>query len=135
MKFLTAFTFALMGCVKPNPPSISQSQLAGTWDVEARVDGTEGVATKYVLTISDSVGWRIQFADGSVIRPQVLSIAGDSIVTRSGPYASTLRPGVSVVTEGVFRLRDGKMIGRSTARYNVSTADSVRRIHSIGTRR
>lgn len=134
MKKIAALSVLLLGCVRAAAPSISQSQLAGIWDVEARVNGSDAVATRYVLTINDS-GWRIQFADGSVINPEILSIAGDSIVTRSGPYPSTLRPGVSVITEGVFRLRDGKMIGQSVARYSVNTSDSVRRISTVGTRR
>lgn len=134
MKKAVALALVLVGCASANTSAISQAKLAGTWDVEARVEGSEAVAARYVLTIAQS-GWRIQFADGSIIHPQILSIAGDTVVTRSGPYPSTLRSGVSVVTEGVFRLRDGKMIGRSIARYNVSTADSVRRINSIGIRR
>ncbi len=134
MQRLVALALILSGCARAHAPSISQAKLAGTWDVEARVEGSVSVPTKYVLTISDA-GWRIQFADGSVIRPQVLAIAGDSLVTRAGPYASTLRPGVFVVTEGVFRLKDGKLIGRSIARYNVTSADSVRRVNSIGIRR
>lgn len=134
MKKAAALALVLIGCAGANMHSISQSQWAGTWDVEASVVGSEGVAAKYVLTIADS-GWHIRFADGSEIRPRVLTIDGDSVMTQSGPYPSTLRTGVSVVTEGVFRLKNGKMIGRSVARYSASTADSVRRINSVGVRR
>ncbi len=136
MRTLVAVAFALTGCVSSNP-RVSLADFAGTWDVEARLEGSDSVATRYVLTaMNDTIGWTIRFPGvAEQLHPRVLSVAGDSVVTRTGPYASTLRHGVFVVTEGVFRLKDGKMIGRSTAHYNVNTSDSVRRINTVGTRR
>lgn len=136
MRTLVAVAFALTACASVKP-LVSLADFAGTWDVEARLEGSDSVATRYVLTaVNDTVGWTIQFPGGAEpLHPRVLSVAGDSVVTRTGPYASTLRQGVLVVTEGVFRLQNGRMIGRSIAHYNVNTSDSVRRINTVGTRR
>jgi hypothetical protein len=134
-KLFVVASFALIGCATMNR-RIALQDVVGVWDVEARVDGSDAIATRYVLTIDTENQWTIQFpGDTPPLHPKVLSVAGDSIVTRAGPYASTLRQGVLVVTDGVFRLKDGKMIGRSVAHYNVTTSDSVRRINTTGTRR
>ncbi len=136
MKRLALVAVLLTGCVRAATPSISLADVAGVWDVTARVEGSDSVTTRYVLTApGNSAGWKIQFPGPAPLYPRILSVAGDSIVTRTGPYASTLRPGVFVVTEGVFRLVNGKLIGRSVAHYNASTSDSVRRILTEGTRR
>jgi hypothetical protein len=41
---------------------------------------------------------------------------------------------VQVSTDGALRLRDGKLVGMTTAHYSVKTADSVRKIKTEGTR-
>lgn len=137
MKRLALVGLLVSGCARPSVPSISLADVAGVWDVAAKLEGSDTVTTRYVLTATaDTGGWKIEFpAPAKPLYPRILSVVGDSIVTRTGPYPSTLRPGVFVVTEGVFRLQNGKLIGRSIAHYTVSTPDSVRRINTEGIRR
>jgi hypothetical protein len=61
-------------------------------------------------------------------------VDGDSIVSESGPFESVLRKGVQVNTRVVSRLQDGKLVGRTTARYQVSGADTVAHLNFEGTR-
>jgi hypothetical protein len=52
----------------------------------------------------------------------------------AGPYPSVRRKGVTVSTNAVSRLQGGNLVGRSTAHYQVKTADSVLTLNSVGTR-
>lgn len=120
---------------EPAVKPISLADVAGEWDVTARNEAGDSVLTKYVLT-ADTTGWGIKFPDRKEpVAARVVAVAGDSIVTVSGPYASVLRKGVQVTTDGVWRLKDGKLVGRSVAHYNVKTADSVRVIVTEGTKK
>lgn len=137
MKRFALLAFLLTGCgaSRAETETIRNEDLVGTWQVEARLDGKDSVVTRYVLTVDDAHRWELHFPGVDVpVRPQVTISTGDSIITRTAPYPSTLRPGVMVRTEGVFRLVDGKLIGRSTARYSGNGPDSVRRVNTIGVR-
>ena len=68
------------------------------------------------------------------VATRVVLVSGDSIVTENGPYESVLRKGVQVRTRSVMRLRDGKLIGNTVARYTTSGADSVLRLRTEATR-
>jgi hypothetical protein len=65
---------------------------------------------------------------------RVLEVAGDSIVTESGPYESILRPGVQVSTHAVYRIEGDRLVSTTVARYQTSGADSVAIVHGEGTR-
>jgi len=83
-------------------------------------------------TATDS-GWTIMRAKlkAQPVRP---TVGGDSLITDGGPYPSALRKGVQVTTHTVWRLQGGKLIGTTVAHYSVKTADSVRTLHTEGTR-
>jgi hypothetical protein len=55
-------------------------------------------------------------------------------VSEAGPFESVLRKGVQVNTQVVSRLQGGKLVGVTTARYDVKGADSVTRLNFEGTR-
>lgn len=136
MRRLPGILLLLIGCSSDTPKSVALSDVAGTWDVTATTEAGDTLHLTYIVTAGQDSNWKVVFpAPAKPISPRIVSVAGDSIVTQAGPYPSTLHKGVMVITNGVFRLVDGKLIGHSVAHYNVSTPDSVRRIFSEGIRR
>jgi hypothetical protein len=143
---------ALVGCSKPAdkpadtamedtprgeeaaPAAVSLADMAGTWHVSSKVEGSDKVVT-YDLVITDGKdGWMLKFPNRDPIPVRVLSVEGDSVVSEAGPFESVLRPGTQVRTSVVTRLRDGKLVGTNTARYEVSGPDTVAILHFEGSR-
>jgi len=102
----------------------------GTRDGEA--DGT--VVESELTATADTSGWTVTFPNQKPIPVRVIAVAGDSIVTKAGPYESVLRKGVQVTSRAVRRLQDGKLVGTSVSRYATSGPDSVARYRMEGTR-
>jgi hypothetical protein len=118
----------------PAAGTISLADVAGTWNVRGMPEGSDSAFTYQLIADADST-WGIKFTDRpDTVRVQVLTVAGDSIVTQAGPYPSTLRRGVQVTTRSVFRLQGGQLIGATVARYTTTGPDSVLNIRSEGTR-
>jgi hypothetical protein len=118
----------------PAPTPISLADVAGKWNVTVTNEAGDSTLTSYVLTATaDTAGWTITFPDRKPIPVHVMA-SGDSLIFDAGPYASVLRKGVQVTTHGVSRIKDGKLVGSSIARYNVKTADSVRTVKQEGTK-
>ena len=117
------------------PPGISLADVAGTWNVQVMPMNSDSVLLTYQLTATaDQNGWSIKFPDRPDPVPvQVVSVAGDSIVTHAGPYPSALRKGVTVTTDAVSRLQGGMMMGTSTAHYSAGP-DSVLQVRTHGTK-
>ncbi len=117
------------------PATISLADVAGTWKVRSTMEGNEGTAVSYdMVATADRSGWSIKFPDREPIPVRVVAVDGDSIVTESGPFESVLRKGVQVSTRVVSRLKDGKLVGTTTARYQVSGPDTLARLNFEGTR-
>ena len=117
------------------PATISLADVAGTWNVRSTVEGSEETVVTYDLVATgDRTGWSIKFPNREPIPLQVVAVEGDSVVTEAGPFESALRKGVQVRTHVVSRLQDGKLVGTTVARYDVTTADSVARLTFEGTR-
>jgi hypothetical protein len=116
-------------------PAISAADVAGKWNVEVMPENSDSVTLRYVMTASaDTAGWSIQFPDRTdPVKVQVLLIDGDSIVTRTGPFPSALRKGVTVTTESVSRMQGGEMTARHVAHYSQGP-DSVVVLRSRATR-
>ncbi|MBA3656327.1 MAG: hypothetical protein H0W69_03130, partial [Gemmatimonadaceae bacterium] len=71
MKRLALVAVLLTGCVRAATPSISLADVAGVWDVTARVEGSDSVTTRYVLTApGNSAGWKIQFPGAAPLYPR-----------------------------------------------------------------
>jgi hypothetical protein len=120
----------------PAPRPIALSDVAGRWDVKGMTEtGDSTLVTYTLLATGDTTGWTITFPNRRPVPVRIVSVAGDSITIAAGPYESTLRKGVQVRTTGAFRLQDGKIVGRTTARYATKRADSVLIVRSEGTRR
>ncbi len=141
----------LVGCSKPAdrpaedtmgeapaadaPAAISLADLAGTWSVRTMPEDGDSTLVTYRMVIgAEGAGWTINFPDRDPIPVRVLTVEGDSIMSESGPFESVLRKGVQVNTEQVTRLKDGKLVGKTLARYAVSGPDTLRRLRFEGTR-
>ena len=118
------------------PAGLALAEVAGRWNVRVMPETGDSTLLTYEMTATgDMNGWTIKFPDRTDPVPlRVTSVAGDSVVVEAGPYESALRKGVTVSTMSVLRLQGGMLVGRSTARYSVTTADSVRMLRTEGTR-
>lgn len=119
----------------PVPKPFALADLAGKWNVVSKPEsGTDTMSTKYVLTATaDTTGWTITFP-GRAAMPIHVQVSGDSVITTAGPYDSVRRKGLKVSTNGAFKLRDGKIVGRTTAHFKTTKADSVLTLMSEGTK-
>jgi hypothetical protein len=142
----------LMGCNKPAdrpadstdgeaptmeaaPATISLADVAGTWNVRSKVEGNESTVVTYdMVATADRSGWSINFPNREPIPVRIVAVEGDSIVSEAGPFESVLRKGVQVSTQVVSRLQDGKLVGTTVARYQVTGPDTVARLRFEGTR-
>jgi hypothetical protein len=116
-------------------PTISLSDVAGKWQMRAVPEsGTDTSATTYVLTASaDTSGWVMAFPSGVKV-PVHVTVSGDSLLEKTGTFASQRRKGLKVMTEGSLRLQNGKLVGTTIAHYAKAGADSVMRMRLEGTR-
>ena len=120
---------------EPAPATVSLADVAGTWKVHSTMEGNEKVTVDYDLVATgDRSGWTINFPRRAPIPVRVVAVEGDSIVTESGPFESVLRKGVQVNSRVVMRLQDGKLVGTTTARYQVSGPDTLATLKLEGTR-
>jgi hypothetical protein len=117
------------------PATVSLADMAGTWKVRSTVEGSENTVVTYDMVVTpDSSGWSITFPKREPIPVRVVAVEGDSVVTEAGPFESALRKGVQVSTRVVSRLQDGKLVGTTVARYQVTGPDTVARLRFEGTR-
>ena len=118
------------------PAANPMADMAGTWRVEVRPADKDTVVVSYTLWASgDTSQWKMKFDDRpDTMKVNIVGVAGDSVMTRFGPYSSALRPSVMVVTEAVNRLQNGMITGNVTAHYSVTTPDSVMHLRLSGTR-
>jgi hypothetical protein len=117
------------------PAPINLADVAGRWNVRAvPAMGSDTTPTNSVITAtSNTSGWTLTLPGRAPI-PLRVTVDGDSIMTEAGPYQSVRRKGVQVRTNAVMRLQGGTLVGTTTARYNVKTADSVLTLTTTGTR-
>jgi hypothetical protein len=111
----------------PAPAAINLADVAGKWDMRAVPTSGDTTSTNFVLTAT------IKYPGRAAV-PEAITVSGDSIITTAGPYPSFRRKGVTVTTNGVFRLQNGSLVGTNTAHYKVKTADSVLVLNTTGTR-
>jgi hypothetical protein len=118
----------------PAPDPINLADVAGKWDMHSVPTSGDTTSTNFVLTATGTTsGWSIKFPGRAAV-PETIAVSGDSIIMSAGPYPSFRRKGVTVTTNGVFRLQNGSIVGTNTAHYKVKTADSVLVLNTTGTR-
>jgi hypothetical protein len=111
----------------PAATPLTPADVAGTWTLravpESGSDTTTTVAT--VTATSDTTGWKEAYKNGLTV-PLHVSFSGDSIIiTDVAPHSSVRRKHAQVSTHSVFRKVGDKLVGETTAHYQVKTADSV----------
>jgi hypothetical protein len=116
------------------PAALSLADMAGTWNVKSRVEGSDTELTYDIVATADKSGWTLNFPKRDPIPLRIVAVEGDSVVYQAGPFESALRKGVQVNTDVVARLQDGKLVGTTTAHYDVKGADSVATLTFEGTR-
>jgi hypothetical protein len=114
--------------------SISLSDLAGKWQTRSTNESGAVVGEAVLLATADSSGWTLTFPKQKPIPVRVLAVAGDSIVTETGPYASTMRKGAQITTRAVNRLQNGKLVATLEVRSRLAGQDSVFHLRVEGTR-
>lgn len=112
---------------------LALADLAGTWDVRAISEAGDTVPYQLVATDSRQ-GWEMRAEGRDPIPLQVVAVEGDSVVTRTAPYASMLREDVMVTVTSVMRLSGSRLAGTWVARYETTGADSVLTGRAEGTR-
>ncbi len=113
---------------------ISLVDLDGDWSMRSVPSAGDTTAEVYVLHATGfTTGWTMTLADGQRIALDV-TLAGDSVVTRAGPYESVARKGISVTAEASLRLRGDSLVGRTRVRYGAGPSDSVLTLTTTGTR-
>jgi hypothetical protein len=120
----------------PAPPAaFSLADAAGKWQMRSVPEsGADTSATDFVLTATaDTTGWIMTFPSGLKV-PLHVTVSGDSLVEKTGVFASQRRKGVKVSTEGALRLQGGKLTGFTIAHYSKAGPDSVMRLHTEGTK-
>jgi hypothetical protein len=116
-------------------PAIALAHVAGKWQIRSVPEsGTDTSATTYVLTATADSTWTMTFPSGLKVPVHVMA-SGDSVIEKTGSFASQRRKGVKVtMTEGSFKLQNGKLVGTTTAHYAKPGPDSVLRMHAEGTK-
>ena len=141
----------LVGCGKPadkpadatvgEAPAMEEApaapllaDMAGTWNVKSKVEGSGKELSYDIVATADKSGWTLNFPNRDPIPLRIVAVEGDSVVYQAGPFESALRKGVQVNTDVVARLKDGKLVGKTTAHYEVKGPDSVATLTFEGTR-
>ncbi len=126
---------AKIGPAAAPPPGVTLADFAGKWQVGVTPEGGKDTTTvKFTLTAgADTSAWMIEFPSGLKVPLQV-SLSGDSVMMKSGEFASQRRKNVKVWNDGAVRLQSGKLVGEVTAHYSNAGADSVLKQHVDGTK-
>jgi hypothetical protein len=115
-------------------PTISLADVAGKWKMRSTDEGGGNPVEVEMVATADTSGWTLNSPKRKPIPIRVVAVAGDSIVTESGPYESFIRKGTQVTTRTVTRLQNGKLVGTIDARYATKSGDSVAHRITEGTR-
>ena len=94
----------------PAPAPINLADVAGKWNMHAVPTSGDTTSTNFVLTATGTTsGWSLKYPGRAAV-PETITVSGDSIITSAGPYPSFRRKGVTVTTNGVFRLQNGSLV-------------------------
>ncbi|HUQ20935.1 MAG TPA: hypothetical protein VM099_15055 [Gemmatimonadaceae bacterium] len=135
-------TAALAPAAEPAPAPaaaapIALSSVAGKYSFAGKNEKGDSTLVTYDLTATgDTAGWSLKFPNRSDVIPQrVTLVDADSIVLEAGPYESNIQRGVKVRTRTVYHVQDGKLMGRTVARYDTKGPDTLRIILSEGVKK
>ena len=110
----------------PAKNPLALSDVAGRWKMRAENARGDSLTVYELTATSDTTGWTITFPNRPPLPLQIITVAGDSIVTETGPYPSVLRQTVAVRSlRSVNRLEGDMLVGNFVARYETTRADSI----------
>ena len=148
MRFTALLGLAVLvtGCTRQDAPSAADTMaiappapaslagMAGMWNVNVMREGSDSVATTYVLNTTDTAAWTFTFPNRQPIPIRITGMSGDTVLSEAGPFESSVRPGVQ--TSNTIRTwREGdKLVGWVRARYDVAGPDTVIVFRTEGTR-
>jgi hypothetical protein len=115
-------TAAMAPAAAPAPAPAPALSLAGK-------DST--VTTTTLVATADTSGWSLELPSGKKVALHV-TVAGDSLVTKSDVYSSVRRKGVKVWSESSLRLDSGKLVGSTVGHYQNAGADSLLTLRTEG---
>lgn len=128
-------TGAAMTDATAAPAATSLASFTGMWDVNVMPEGSDSVVTSHVLDATDSTAWKLTFPNRAGAAVRITGMRGDTVLAEAGPFESGVRQGMQVRTTNSYWMQDGKLMGRTRARYETTGPDTVRMFHSAGTKR
>ena len=150
---LVAFALVLAGCTKkdeapavdttamappPAPPApVSLASMAGMWSVSVMPESKDTVLTTYTLDANDSTNWHFRFDKGGTedVGMKVTGVSGDTVMSSTEWFKSSLRKGAKVRTDSKTWMQDGKLMGTTVAHYQSAGADSVVSLRTQGVKK
>ncbi len=115
--------------------SMSLESLSGVWNVSVMPEGRDTTVTTYVLNTTDTAAWMFAFPNRPPIAMRVTGMSGDSVMTETGPFESSITPGLQVkTTTSTVWMQDGNIAGRTRVSYDRTGPDSVVNLRLSGTR-
>ena len=109
---------------------LTAADVAGRWKVRANNYRGDSLTVFELVAPKDTSGWSLTFPNRPALPLQVVAVAGDSIVTETGPYPSVLRSTIGVRSlRSTHRLEGDQLVGAFVARYETTAADSV--LHGV----
>jgi hypothetical protein len=114
---------------------VSLASVAGMWNVNVKPEGRDSVATTYVLNATDSTAWTFAFPKGKPIAMRVTGVRGDTIITETDWFDSSVRPGLKARSSSTAWLQNGKLVGKTVVHYQTTGADTVRTFDTEGTKK
>jgi hypothetical protein len=97
-----------------------QVSAVGSWNAKTMMGVKDSVVTTYTFTVApDGKSATLKFPDRNALASRIVAMAGDSIVTETGPYPSVLRAGQTVkLLRNVSHVKGDEMWGTFEAKYS-----------------
>lgn len=108
----------------PPPPPPTYADFAGAWDGLSTMTGTPDPVPARFASTPQGGGWTMTFEGRDPVAMRV-SLAGDSLILVSEPYASVLRDNVQVQVRVAAVLQDGALAGKVIATYDTPDGQEV----------
>ncbi|HZJ00968.1 MAG TPA: hypothetical protein VFD22_09940 [Gemmatimonadaceae bacterium] len=126
---------AAAAAVPAGPEPVALGHLAGIWNVTAKPEGKDSVATTYVMNNTDTTDWTFAFPKGKPVHQRVTAVHGDTVFLETDLFESDVRKGLKVRTNSEVWEMDGKLMGKTTAHYQTTGPDTVRVFITEGVRK
>ena len=100
-------------------PVLTLAAVAGEWRGVFTTGPADSAIATFVLTATpDGQHWTLLLPGHEPHPTRLVAIAGDSVVTETGPYASTRLPGQTVTTRMTCHVSGDIMSGTFLAHYS-----------------